>query len=409
MVNQDYQYIVIGAGCAGLQLVKALLELPKSEVSSILILESNPYHSEKSWCFWHEESHQYSHLVRKEWHNISFNSSITCKTTLLKKSTYQYINSTDFIEFHLDYFKKDDRVTIINDLVLSISEVNDQCYTYGKKNTYTSSIIFNSIPALTANEVFKPKVWQHFLGWEISTESESFNKDKVTLMDFEVDENNDSRFIYILPFSEKLALIECTVFSKILLPLESYEKSLKKYIEQHFGGNYSVISKEIGTIPMQPIKTQTQFGNIIPIGTAAGCIKPSTGYSFYRNMENTKRIIALLKSPSLTFPIKHRFVFYDSLLLWIISNNPTQIKRIFSHLFKKNAINDIFLFLDEKTTIWQDIKIFLSLPKIPFLTALFKLTAQNFYMAQNKALFTRINKGVLLPSSNTEQLVEFGN
>ena len=409
MANQDFQYIIVGAGCAGLQLARALLDLPDSGVSSILILESSQNHSEKSWCFWHEETHKYRHLVKKEWRNIAFNSSKNYVSSPLKNQTYQYINSIDFLNFHLEYFKKDGRVTVINDVVLSISEQNNNCIAYCQNSVYTSSIIFNSIPQLNINEVFKPKVWQHFLGWEISTESEIFDTDKVTLMDFEVDENTDSRFIYILPFSEKSALIECTVFSERILPVESYEQSLKKYIEHHFGHKYSVISKEKGAIPMHQIQTQSQWKKIIPIGTAAGCIKPSTGYSFRRNMENTERIINFLKDSSQVFPVKQRFTFYDSLLLWIISNNPAQIKKIFSYLFKHNSIDDILLFLDEKTNIWQDIKLFLSLPKIPFLRALFKLNTTNVVILQNRELFTKFKQGVLLPSPNTEQLVEFEN
>ena len=71
MTNQDYQYIIIGAGCAGLQLAKSLLSLPKNQVDSILIIESNNNHIEKSWCFWNNESHPYRHLVKHEWQNLA--------------------------------------------------------------------------------------------------------------------------------------------------------------------------------------------------------------------------------------------------------------------------------------------------------------------------------------------------
>ena len=41
---KDFQYIIIGAGCAGMQMANSLLELPKETVSSILIIESEKNH-----------------------------------------------------------------------------------------------------------------------------------------------------------------------------------------------------------------------------------------------------------------------------------------------------------------------------------------------------------------------------
>ena len=52
-------------------------------------------------------------------------------------------------------------------------------------------------------------------------------------------------------------------------------------------------------------------------------------------------------------------------------NGPSEGKRIFTRLFKRHSILTIFQFLDEKTTLYQEIKIFLSLPVIPFLKALY--------------------------------------
>jgi NADH dehydrogenase FAD-containing subunit len=41
MVQNQFQYIIIGAGCAGLQLAKALLEQSSDLVSSILLIDIN--------------------------------------------------------------------------------------------------------------------------------------------------------------------------------------------------------------------------------------------------------------------------------------------------------------------------------------------------------------------------------
>ena len=46
MVQNQFQYIIIGAGCAGLQLAKALLEQSSDLVSSILLIDAEKAHQE---------------------------------------------------------------------------------------------------------------------------------------------------------------------------------------------------------------------------------------------------------------------------------------------------------------------------------------------------------------------------
>ena len=49
----DYDYIIIGAGMAGLQLANAFIDDSHFKSKSILIIEphqKNP--TEKTWCFW---------------------------------------------------------------------------------------------------------------------------------------------------------------------------------------------------------------------------------------------------------------------------------------------------------------------------------------------------------------------
>jgi lycopene beta-cyclase len=253
MENSTYQYIIIGAGCAGMQMAKALLELPEGFVDSILVIESNPEPYEKSWCFWKNEDHPYRNLMKYEWSSLAFRSTNYNASNPLKTLTYQYINSLDFDAFHKNLFKKDKRVTLIHDSVQGISQLNELCAVECKNQSYIASKVFNSVPKISQN-AFNPNVWQHFLGWEIKTNTDVFNEQEVTLMDFKVDENNDGRFMYILPFSKNAALIECTIFSDTVVPIENYEKSILNYIKTNFDTTFEIRAKEKGVIPMHEIK-----------------------------------------------------------------------------------------------------------------------------------------------------------
>jgi lycopene beta-cyclase len=68
--------------------------------------------------------------------------------------------------------------------------------------------------------LFTPKIntqnslLQHFEGWVIKTKKPSFNSKIGTLMDFRLNQEHGTTFMYVLPTSAKEALVEYTLFSK---------------------------------------------------------------------------------------------------------------------------------------------------------------------------------------------------
>ena len=375
IMEKHFQYIIIGAGCAGLQLTKALLQLPEELVTSVLLIDASPKHEEKSWCFWYEANHPNRELVKKEWSKIEFIADDISITQSIQPKTYQYINSLEFYNNHISYFKTQNRITIVNDVVTALVPKDNQVLVHTLQQQFTCNQVFYTNPILGNSNFTKPTIWQHFLGWMIETDNPIFDTNKARMMDFSVDNSTDIQFVYVLPFNTNKALVECTIFSSEIALDATYEATLHIYIQQNFNVNYQVTAKERGKIPMQLYQAPTlQHPNIIPIGTAAGCIKPSSGYSFTRAMLQTQQIIADIQ---LQQPIRHRFykprfAFYDRLFLSIIKNKPQMMKTIFLKLFKHNSTNKILLFLDEQTTLLQDISIFFWLPKVPFLKALLK-------------------------------------
>jgi lycopene beta-cyclase len=114
---------------------------------------------------------------------------------------------------------------------------------------------------------------------------------------------------------------------------------------------------------------------VINIGARNYNIKASTGYAF-KNMYRQAFDIALALKASETIDIpsreyrailRSRFTWYDSLLLNILKNTPEYGKSIFVTLLQKIDIQKTLKFLDEKTTIGEEISIFYQLPWRPFL------------------------------------------
>lgn len=373
-MRYHYQYIIVGAGSAGLQLAAALLKETSLQVESLLIIEASPVHEEKTWCFWYGEQHPYRHLVKKSWSRIAFRAAGTSVQAILPDLSYQYISSTDFYNYQMAELRKDSRVHFLFEPVHTIEIKQGTRQVITTSQLLTADYIFHSNHLRQSLD--PPTLWQHFLGWEIITDADVFDPTTATLMDFSESGAADQVFFhYILPYSSRHALVECTFFSKELLEDAAYEQLLRRYIESNCSVNYQIVARETGKIPMS-LTTPSFFpasSGIIPIGTAAGCIKASTGYSFTRVMRHTDTIISYLKKeiPELPAPSSPRFLFYDRLFLALIIQYPQKMAGIFASLFKKNKIQRILRFLDEATQLSEEVIIFWRLPKRYFLKVLF--------------------------------------
>ncbi|MBS1654972.1 MAG: lycopene cyclase, partial [Bacteroidetes bacterium] len=65
----------------------------------------------------------------------------------------------------------------------------------------------------------------------------------------------------------------------------------------------------------------------------------------------------------------NRFHFYDSVLLNILYHNKLPGSKIFASLFKRNQPQQVMKFLDNETSLAEELKIISTLPTFPFLKA----------------------------------------
>jgi lycopene beta-cyclase len=181
--------------------------------------------------------------------------------------------------------------------------------------------------------------------------------------------------MYVLPKSKTEALFEYTLFSKTLLPPSEYEDAIKDYLRQKGIEDYIITEKEQGSIPMTSYEFNKENSeHILNIGTAGGWTKASTGYTFMNTTKKTKALISFLKSERdlRKFKTKTKFWYYDLLLLDVLATNNGNGAKLFSELFKKTNILTIFKFLDEESSLLQDLKIITAVPPGKFVKALLK-------------------------------------
>ena len=370
---ERFDYIICGGGASGLLLSNALLSDKHFNDKKILIIEKDSKtDNDKTFGFWNDKESVLDNIVFKEWEYAEFRDSNSHNSFLLSPYKYKMIKSNEFYLYIGDKISKASNFTYLNSTVNEIDKVNNKVKT--DDGEFSSSIIFSSI----YNEVsFKkyPLLKQHFIGWTIETKNENFDDNKITFMDFSVDQKDEIRFMYILPFSKNKALIEYTLFSGEIINDDEYEKEIKTYLKKKNILNYSIVEKEKGMIPMTcyPFfenNTDTYF----QIGTAGGWSKPSTGYTIKNSIEKIDIIINSLKQnkPLSKIRFKNRFWYYDLLFLDVLIASKGKGSQVFSDLFKNNDPIKIFKFLDEKTSVMEELSIFLSVDIKTFVKSLIK-------------------------------------
>ena len=380
MNQKIYDYIICGAGASGLILVSSMINDKYFSNKKILLIEKeNKNLNDRTWSFWEEKNGKFDELLSKSWSFAKFKTPNTNLKFNLDPFIYKTIRSSDFYKKLFGKIKLNKQIKIQNLEVKKIISKKNKVVVRTNSEEFVGKYVFSSILDKTKlkNSSF-PYLIQHFEGWFIKTKKPLFNDNEATLMDFNIKQKNNTRFIYILPFKSNEALVEFTLFSKSILKKPEYEKVLKQYMTSKGINNYEILEKEKGIIPMTcyPFEKHND-SRLLFIGTAGGWTKASSGYTFKNIINKTELLINFLKKENdlKKFNNKSRFNFYDLILIDVLYNFNHLGNKIFSSLFMNNKPNKVFKFLDETTTFLDELKIMYSFPwsiKILFIKALFK-------------------------------------
>ena len=365
---QEHDYIITGTGASGLMLAYRMAKDPFFDHKSILIIDKEKKSSnDRTWCFWENGTGEWDDILHKSWKKILFNSKSFKKEFELCSYSYKMIRSASFYKKMWDFIDTKENITFVEDTVINISHKTHGASVLTLKTEYHTLKLINSI-AFDKNykqQAKFPVLQQHFLGWFIETKEDTFNDSVATFMDFTVNQKDNTRFMYVLPQTPKKALFEFTLFSTNLLGKEEYEREITKYLKQRSITDFKIIEKEYGIIPMTSYRFWRQNSkNVLYIGTVGGWTKASTGFTFMNTTKKTKKVIDFIKTDKgfRSFRRPSRFWYYDLFLIDILSRHNHIGSSLFSKLFKRNSVQNIFKFLDEETNFLQDLKIMLTMP-----------------------------------------------
>ena len=354
---KEFDYVIIGGGCAGLSLAYELEIHKKLENKTLAIIEPRiVYRKDKTWSFWKVTNHNFDNCIKRTWHNFSIETFDSKKVINCNDFPYQSIDSGLFYEKINERLKKNNNINFYK----NIKDLNIK-----------DSFIFNSVSSFKNNQ---NNLWQHFYGVEVETEGNFFDHNIVRLMDFNCDQRNNVHFFYTLPFGKNKALIETTWLSKLNdNSLKDYDNQIKDYINNKLGiKNYKITHNEEGSIPMFYPKRFIEK-NQISIGTAGGMTRLSTGYTFLNIQEQSKYIrknIENIENVNI-YGIEKKYKFFDKIFLKVLENNPEKMPNIFFKMFAGSA-NTVIKFLSNKSSIIEDLSIIFKMPKWIFIKELFR-------------------------------------
>ena len=376
-----YDIVIVGAGGAGMCLLFALAKADVLSAYTILVIDAEEKtQHDRTWCFPAGPEEQIFRslggLCTKKWDQVNFQGR-----TQTLQHPYCCIRSADFYQEVHRLIAPAQRVHRKKETVSGLLNKGDHTLINTNKGVYWAKLVFDSRPIELPPHAIK----QSFLGFFIRTHR-PINDQALVLMDFNVPQNGQTRFLYQLPFDPHHVLVELTCLGKTILDPAEARPFLLDWIKQHYG-DAEILETEIGVIPMtqhfenkQATYPLTQ--SIIPIGTPAGAVRPSTGYAFKTMFNHAFRIVQALKfhHPLPAIVRKPRTRFYDQLLLHILDKHPHWGKPIFNQLLSKVPCAKVLAFMDEDTSLLEEIPLLLSLPVYPFINAFTEL-----YLLNNEA------------------------
>ena len=352
---KEFDYVIIGGGCAGLSLAYELDINNKLNHKTLAIIEPRKdYKRDKTWSFWKVFDHNFEDCIIKSWNNFTINTTANSHELSTKKFPYQSIDSGKFYKKINSKISSNSNISFFKNL----NEINSE-----------NSIVFNSV---FEGELDKSKLWQHFKGVEIETSKDIFDDEIFNLMDFNCDQKNNVHFFYTLPFSKNKALIETTWLSDLEdQSLMDYDLQLENYIKNNLRiKNYKIKFIEKGAIPLfyPNIKKNSK---IINIGSAGSMTRLSTGYTFLNIQEHSKYILENIDKIEKIeeYSLGQKYKFLDKIFLKVLRNYPEKMPNIFFKMFKCSP-NTVIRFLSNKSNILEDLKIISRMPKLIFIKAL---------------------------------------
>jgi lycopene beta-cyclase len=379
-VNTDYDYVVIGAGCAGLSLSVHLLEAGLGSRRVLILDPRTDFPNDRTWCFFDVHPHPFEAAVSHRWRRWRVADTGAVVEQSSNAYAYQYLPGNAFYRLALSRIDGSESYELaLGCRADSVRDRGDHVVVETSRGPITARLAFDGRPGTertfpgAEDGTREVRLLQHFRGWFVETDAPAFDPSFATLMDFRVDQSRGIHFVYTLPFTETKALVEDTYFSTRTLARHDYEATLRRHLAQRGIDGYAISHSERGVIPMTTESfEQRPSERVFRIGLVGGLARPATGYAFLAIQRFSRKMAARLAEvdaeeiPAPPQPRSKRTQILDRCFLSHIDEHPDEAPSIFAMLFDRVPPEVLVRFLSETSSFSDDFCIMRSLPTLPF-------------------------------------------
>ncbi|MEV1332956.1 lycopene cyclase family protein [Micromonospora costi] len=367
--------LVGGGGAASL----VLAALDRRGIRGLRVAVVDPVHrrgQDRTWAFWGRPGGDLDPLLSASWRQVEVVTPAARRTLDLAPLRYAMLRSGPLY----DRAAEAERRLGVTRVVAAVDRVDDDgeralVRTAGGGPTVRAGWVLDSRPRPPARPG-RTRWLQHFRGWWLAADRPVFDPGRAVLMDFRTRQpSRGVSFGYVLPVSDRYALVEYTEFGPTLLSGAGYDAALAGYRDL-LGldpARLTVREVENGVIPMTdgPFVARPS-PRVVRLGTAGGATRPSTGFTFSAMRRQAEQIAAALAAgrppvPAPAYPRRHRWM--DAVALRALDRGPVGGPEFFDRLFDRNPAERVLRFLDGTTTPAEELAVMRSTRPLPMVAA----------------------------------------
>ncbi|MBO4160164.1 lycopene cyclase family protein [Micromonospora antibiotica] len=377
-VPAEVDLAVVGGGGAGSLVLAALARhvLPGLRVAVVDPVRKRG--QDRTWAFWGTPGGDLEPMLSASWSRVEVTTPAVARVLDLTPLRYAMLRSAPVYERateaeqRLGAVRYDAAVGVLDDDGSAVS-VRD---TDGRA-VLRAGWVLDSRPR-PPRRPGRTAWLQHFRGWWLESSTPVFDPGRAVLMDFRTPQpRRGVSFGYVLPVSDRYALVEYTEFSPAVLSDAGYDAGLRGYAGLLGLDLAALTVREVedGVIPM----TDAPFDRrpsprVVRLGTAGGATRPSTGFTFSAMHRQAGQVAAALAAgrppvPRPAYPGRHRWMDAVALRAW--DSGAVGGPEFFDRLFDRNPASRVLRFLDGATTPAEDLAVMRSSPLLPMTSAVF--------------------------------------
>lgn len=375
----DTDYLIVGAGCAGLSLATHLAARGLGGRRVIVVDPRPAFARDHTWCFWDVHDHPFADAVTHRWARwrvAAAGADVVCGSG---RYSYQHLPADAFYAAAIARLRDVPGVELrLGQAAGAVTDLGDHVQVATSGGAVRARVVFDSrvaAPRPTAGGGARSgirdavRLSQQFVGLFVRADRPAFDPGTATLMHFAADAAFPGAicFTYVLPFSPYEALVEATAIAGDVLDTDALAHAARRYLAAHHPGvAFAVLRTERGHLPMSTAAVDRRPSpRVYRIGLAGGLAKPSTGYAFLaiqRDSAELARRLAQTELPEAPRPRGVRATFLDRVFLSYLERHPARAPALFARLFARAAPDVVVRFLSDTGSLADQARVAAALP-----------------------------------------------